>query len=316
MRRCGTVIDNVAATRTRLGNFMIRQSQGLRQAIVSSADGLLPALWVGEARCWPAPHGAAAEDEMTLALGWARERMRVVAVASSAAAAQAGPTDPPAVILLPLPWSGAVREPELVELSRQWPLAELVLITGTAVDGRRRRGPLLAGALAVPWYELPGRIGLWCRQRQDGVGESLWRPATCRREDRLLAGIAAASEWRQPGIQVSVAAGSRSLHDGLEMLAVAAGVRVISRHQGKPPLSAGGDVILWDVGDVGDAELAHIARLHEARPSLPLLLFEGFPRGATAAAVKQAGGAHVLGQPLEADVLAETLRWVCRPLRG
>jgi len=96
------------------------------------------------------------------------------------------------------------------------------------------------------------------------------------------------------------------------MLTVTAGFRVLSRHQGPPPVEASGDMILWDAGSVGKAEIDHVARLRQARGPELLLLFEAFPRGSTAVALQGVGGAHLVGQLIEADVLAETIRWAWR----
>ena len=290
---------------------MIRQSVGVRKAARPMVERPIATLWIGESA-----DEQAAGEELAMALRWAQERLQVTTAASIADACRLEPRYP-AVILLPLAWSGAIGEAELIRLSRRWPLAELVLVTGSAVDGRRRRGPALPGAVAVPWYELPGRIGQWCRQRREGAGHPLGLPATCRREDRLLASVDSARVRREhPGLEASVAAGSRRLLDAIEMLAVAAGVRVASRVQGKPPLEAAGDLILWDAGYVDEAELEHLAELSGQKPHRPIVVFEAFPRGATARAVREAGGTHLLGQPLEADVLAETVRWAWEASQG
>jgi len=200
---------------------MIRQSVGVRKAARPMVERPIATLWIGESA-----DEQAAGEELAMALRWAQERLQVTTAASIADACRLEPWYP-AVILLPLAWSGAIGEAELIWLSRRWPLAELVLVTGSAVDGRRRRGPALPGAVAVPWYELPGRIGQWCRQRREGAGHPLGLPATCRREDRLLASVDSARGRRgHPGLEASVAAGSRRLLDAIEMLAVAAGVSV------------------------------------------------------------------------------------------
>lgn len=290
---------------------MIRQSVGVPKPAKPMVEQPIPALWIGESA-----DTQAAGEELAMSLRWARERLQVTTAASSGDACRLEACNP-AVILLPLAWSGAVGEAELIRLSRCWPLAELVLVMGSAVDGRRRRGPPLPGAVAVPWYEMPGRVGQWCRQRREGVGHPAGFPATSRREDRLLASADSTRGRRgHPGLEVSVAAGSRSLLDAIEMLAVAAGVRVVSRVQGKPPLEAAGDLILWDVGCVDEAELGHLAELSGQKPYRPIVVFEAFPRGATARAVREAGGTHLLGQPLEADVLAETIRWAWEASQG
>lgn len=285
---------------------MIDQYRDGERPLAEPDLGEMRLLWVGQAT----------DPEMVRCLGWARERWPLEQAGTVGEACEAEREDEPAVLLVPLHWSGAVRHDDLVRLARRWPLATLVIVVGSCVDGWRRRGPVLAGALAVPWYELPGRLRLWGRQREEGVAGALGAPATSRREDRLLARLASHRGWRQPVLQATVAAGSRLLLEGLEGLAAAAGTRVVDRHQGPPPADAAGDVVLWDVGSVDEAAVEHVARLHRARPARPILVLESFPRDASAHAVLEAGGGHLLGRPVEADVVAETIRWCWQPRLG
>ena len=285
---------------------MIDQNRRGERTPLQHDLGTMQLLWVGHA----------GDPEMARCLNWACERWPLEQVPSVGEACEVEREDGPAVILVPLNWSGAVGDHDLVQLARRWPLAVLVVVVGSCVDGWRRRGPALAGGLAVPWYELPGRLRLWGRQREKGLAGALGAPATSRREDRLLARVAADRGWRQPLLQATVAAGSRLLLEGLEGLATAAGTRVADRHQGPPPPDSAGDVVLWDVGMVDERAVEQVARLHEARPGRPILVLESFPRDANARAVLAAGGAHLLGRPVEADVLAETIRWCWEPRLG
>jgi len=285
---------------------MIDQHRHGERSLAEPDLGTMRLVWVGRAT----------DPEMVRCLGWACDGWPVDQAASVDAACETEREDEPAVLLVPLNWSGAVRDHDLVRLARRWPLAVLVVVVGSCVDGWRRRGPPLAGALPVPWYELPGQLRLWARQREAGVAGALGAPTTSRREDRLLARVAAHRSWRQPVLQAAVAAGSRLLLESLEGLAAAAGTCVVDRHQGCPPVDAAGDVVLWDVGSVDERAIEHVARLHDARPGRPILVLESFPRDATASAVLAAGGAHLLGRPVEADVLAETIRWCWQPRLG
>jgi len=133
--------------------------------------------------------GSVADAEMALALQWAGEQLALQQVACCEEALQqtAGadgpqtpaavsePAAPPSLILLPMSWSGEVTRQMLIRLARCWPLAVLVVVVGSGVDGWRRRGPSLPGAVPVPWYELPGRLQMWSEQRAAGrVGG--WEP--------------------------------------------------------------------------------------------------------------------------------------------
>ncbi len=172
----------------------------------------------------------------------------------------------------------------------------------------------MPGAVAVPWYELPGRLRAWITQRKRGVSAALALPATSRREERLLDRLAARHP-RYSLLEATVASVSRSSLASLDLLAAASGIRIVGRHQGLPPFDAAGDVLLWDVVETGDTTLCHLAGLREARPTRPVLLLDSFPRGATLLAVLEAGGSHLLGRPVETDVFSETIRWCWQPAR-
>jgi ActR/RegA family two-component response regulator len=278
---------------------MIDQNRSLERMMPGVAEAAMPLLWAGEAL----------DPEMGVCLAWAQQQASLTTVAGvSEACDQVGPAEP-AVVLLPMPWSGAVCARDLIRLSRRWPLATIVVLAGSCVDGLRRRGPAIAGGITIPWYELPGRLRLWRLQRASGVAAALAAPLTSRREDRLLARIAVHRAFRQPVIRVTVAANRREALESLEILAAVAGMHVVSRHLGIPVTETAGNVLLWDAESVDDAVLTQLGRLRRERPDRPMLLFESFPRGATALAVREAGGSHVLGRPVEADVVAETVRW-------
>ncbi|MBL6713433.1 MAG: hypothetical protein ISQ07_08610 [Pirellulales bacterium] len=299
---------------------MIDQTISLEQRMPAAMLVPMSGLWVG----------SVADAEMALALQWAGEQLALQQVACCEEALQqtAGadgpqtpaavsePAAPPSLILLPMSWSGEVTRQMLIRLARCWPLAVLVVVVGSGVDGWRRRGPSLPGAVPVPWYELPGRLQMWSEQRTAGRVGGLGTPVTSRREDRLLARVADFLRWRKPVLQTAVAAESRLLCEGLELLAVAAGTRVMSRTIGKPSPNVEGDLLLWDAGDVGVEEINHVRTLHHTHPLRPILLLESFPRGHTAEAVRDAGGSHLLGRLIEADLLAATMQWCLQPRLG
>lgn len=276
---------------------MIDQNRSLPRVMSTAVDVSMPLLWVGDASA----------AEMQLCLEWAQQQPTLSTITGAACAGDQ--LKEPALILLPMAWSGAVNDRDLIRLSRRWPLATTVVLAGSCVDGIRRRGPAIAGGLTIPWYELPGRLRLWRTQRQAGIAAALAAPVTSRREDRLLARMAVHRASRQSVIRVAVAARTRASLESLELLAAVAGMHVVSRTWGVPPDDAEGSILLWDTEHIDDAVLAHLARLRRGRPDRPILLFESFPRGATTLAVREAGGSHVLGRPCEADVVAETIRW-------
>jgi hypothetical protein len=119
-----------------------------------------PVLWIGP---------AAAGSELALARAWIAEHAEVV----DASTPQAVVADPPAavrdrspaVILLASSAAISWTTRDCVAISRRWPLAPLVSVAATLVEGRRRSGPALPGVEEVAWNELPGKLAWWLCDR-------------------------------------------------------------------------------------------------------------------------------------------------------
>ncbi len=261
-----------------------------------------PVLWVGPAD----------SADLRLARGWAAE-LAVVHDAATPQAAVAAPPDDlvdrsPAVILLATDGPGRWCLDDVLALAIQWPLAPIVAVASTLLDGRRRSGPSLPGVEDVPWYDLPGRLTCWLADRAAGRPGPLGIPATARREDRFLA--AGSGRPLFPGpvpMTASAAAGNAVDLDGLVDLVAAAGVTVGRRIRGRPPLDEPAPALVWDVGRLAAEELAWVRMLAANRPGLRIVVLESFPRPDTTLAALQAGAAAVLGRPASAESLAGTL---------
>lgn len=217
----------------------------------------------------------------------------------------------PAVILLasrtPVSWT----LPECAALSQRWPLAPLVSVATTLVEGRRRTGPPLPGIEEVAWHELGSRLAWWLHDRRRGVPGSLGQPATARREERLVEAVSRVAEHAAtaaaPRGTVSVAA-SRSLDlEGVAEVIAAVGRPVLSRVRGRPPLDDPADVIVWDVASLVAADLTWISLLSAHRPSRAVVVLESFPRAETTRAALDAGAVAVLGRPLSMESLSGAL---------
>jgi hypothetical protein len=258
---------------------------------------------------WVGPSDSA---DLRLARGWAGELAVVHDAATPQAAVAAPPADlldrSPAVILLaadaPTRWC----LDDVLEVAIRWPLAPIVAVASSLMDGRRRSGPSLPGVEDVPWYDLPGRLACWLADRAVGRPGTLGIPATARREDRFLA--AATGRPPFPGTvpaTVSAAAGNAVDLEGLVDLLAAAGAAVGRRIRGRPPLDDPSPALVWDVGRLAAEELAWLRMLAANRPGLRIVVLESFPRPNTTLAALQAGAAAVLGRPASAEALAGTL---------
>jgi len=217
----------------------------------------------------------------------------------------------PAVILLvsttPLSWTLG----ECAALARRWPLAPLVSVATTLVEGRRRSGPFLPGVEEVPWNELSGRLGWWLHDRRRGVPGSLGQPTTARRDERLLEFAARLAEHAGSGAAragaVSVAASRAMDLEGLAEMVTAVGHPIRSRVRGRPPLDDTADVVVWDVASLTAPDLTWVSLLSAHRPTRAVILLESFPRADTTRAALESGAAAVLGRPVSMESLSGVL---------
>ena len=264
---------------------------------------LPPALWIGPGEV---------TGELALARAWIAERADVLD-ASSPAAAVANPPESirdrsPAVILLAssaaISWS--VRD--CVTVSRRWPLAPLVSVAGTLVEGRRRSGPALSGVEEVAWNELPGRLAWWLRDREVGAAGTLGMPATARREERLLEASRRVADMRpRRPARVEVAATRAIDVEAIADLVTAAGHVVVGRRAGKPPIDHSADAVVWDAGDLEAPQIAWTGLLSANRPGAAIILFDSFPRSETAAAATRMGATAILSRPASLESLSGIL---------
>jgi len=217
----------------------------------------------------------------------------------------------PAVILLASSCPGQWTTADALRLSIRWPLAAVVSVAATIVEGRRRSGPPLAGIEEVAWHDLPGRLAVWLADRDAGRPGTLGQPATARREERIIEAMRprwqAGTGRHPPGPEVFVAAARPAVVEGLADLVSATGANVLSHAAGRPPLDVGSDLIVWDVDRIDGPVLAWLRLLVASAAGRRIIVLESFPRAETTAAAIQAGAAAVLGLPASVETLAGSL---------
>ena len=273
---------------------------------------LPPVLWIGPAE---------ASGELALARAWIAERADVLDAVSPAAAVANPPESirdrSPAAVLLAssaaISWSVA----DCVTVSRRWPLAPLVSVAATLVEGRRRSGPALPGVEEVAWNDLPGRLAWWLCDRAVGAPGTLGMPATARREERLLEASRriAAMRPRRPA-RVEVAATRAIDVEAVTDLVAAAGHAVVGRRLGRPPIDHTADAVVWDAGDLDTSHITWTGLLSANRPHAAIILLDSFPRSETAAAAIRMGATAVLSRPASLESLSGILLHVAPQSSG
>jgi len=255
--------------------------------------------------------GPAASADLRLARQWTGQLGEVHERRTAAEAVEDVPQifaeRSPAVILLASPTPDHWSLEAAVSVSRRWPLAPLVSVAGGLVDGRRRSGPPLPGVEEVPWHDLPGRLAWWLRDRDAGRPGSLGLPATARREERAAAAGEAAF-GADGGLPAVSAAAKRAVDlEGLCDLLAMIGCPAIRQRHGRPPLDEPAGLLVWDVGNLSDDDLAWLEMMAANRPALRIIVLESFPRPDTTQAALRKGAAAVLGRPASAEALAGTI---------
>jgi hypothetical protein len=264
---------------------------------------LPPVLWIGPAD---------SSSELALARAWITDRAEMVDAASPALAVANPPPAlrdrSPAAILLGSSAAISWGVRDCVMVSRRWPLAPLVSVATTLVEGRRRSGPPLPGVEEVAWNELPGRLAWWLCDRAIGAPGTLGMPATARREERLLEASRRVAEMRpRRAARVEVAATRAIDVESVADLVAAAGHAVVGRRVGKPPIDHDADAVVWDAGNLEAPHITWTGLLAANRPRTAIVLLDSFPRSETAAAATSAGASAVLSRPASLESLAGIL---------
>jgi hypothetical protein len=256
--------------------------------------------------------GATTGTELGLAHRWLAERAAVI-VAETAfaapAAVEAAGRGLPVLAVFATDRPGRFSLDDVLAIAREWPLASLVSVVASLADGRRRSGPPLSGIEEVAWHELPGRLERWFADLAAGRPGLLGLPATSRREERILAASDSlrASRAAHEPLPVSVVAARSDDLDGLVDLIALSGRRIARRTRGRPPLDEPAALLVWDVGCLGEEDIAWLRMLVANRPDLAVVLLESFPRGEATEAALEAGAKAVLGRPVTLEVLEGTL---------
>ena len=259
-------------------------------------------LWVG------APTGA----ELGLAHRWLADRAAVIVAetpSAAPAAIEAAGRGLPVLAVFATDRPGRFSLDDVLLVAREWPLAALVSVAASLADGRRRSGPALPGVEEVAWHELPGRLERWFADLAAGRPGLLGLPATSRREERILAATDSLRDARAAAepLPVSVAAARSDDLEGLVDLLALSGRRIARRTRGRPPLDEPAKLLVWDVGCLGEEDIAWLRMLVANRPDLAVVLLESFPRGDATEAALEAGARAVLGRPVTLESLEGTL---------
>jgi hypothetical protein len=278
----------------------------------SSSDRAARAIGDDDSSLWILWVGPAEVGELGLARGAVAAQAQVIAATSPQAAIDALGAHPrysPVFIVLASDRPGRWTPADALLLSHRWPLAPVVSVAASLVDGRRRSGPQLPGVEEVAWHHLGGRCGWWLAGLEERRPAGLGLPTTARREERLLESLiplqrrsAGSSSLSQTA--VSIATQREEDLEPLTDLLATVGCHVTGRVIGRPSLEATAPTVVWEVARLVPSDVEWLKLLAANRPGVAVVLLENFPRGDTAEIALRAGAAAVLGRPVPLDVLA------------
>lgn len=247
--------------------------------------------------------GGAERSEFREAIAALRELTLLIAVPSVEAALghlTAGGVAPDFLVIAQTR-PGEFSTEQIERLRRRAPLARVVGLLGSWCEGETRTGRPWPAAIRVYWYHWPPRCARNVGRLLDGVCSEWGLPVTANDEDRLLA-RSVEKPTRRRG-RIAIAAAHRETFEALSTACRSRGhtTRWLRPHL---PVHARRDAAaLWVGGDLNEREAAHLRRVAEQLPGVPVVALLDFPRVSTCDRARRCGAAAVLARPFELEDL-------------
>jgi CheY-like chemotaxis protein len=219
----------------------------------------------------------------------------------------------PAVVILGVAWPGGFSSSEVSALRRAAPLARVVALLGSWLEGESRTGQPLAGIPRVHWHQWP-RLADEIEKFQRQQPSVFSVPITARDDERWHHSSHDCSTDDRRNI--AVVAKSRESAIAFVDLCAAQGwngqwIRNITEQS-----LADFDMVLFDAQTGGLSEFALVSRIRSRNPELPIVVLQGFLRTDDESAWIQSGANAVIGKPFLIRDLLDVIERSPAPLRA
>jgi CheY-like chemotaxis protein len=218
----------------------------------------------------------------------------------------------PAVIVAVQSWPGRFSPGDLDTLRRAAPLARIVRLQGTWLEGELRTGRAYPGTLRTYGSDAMAYFSQDLFRIACGHSSSWTMPVTANNQDILLEnsscgafnnGTPAEDIQRTATNVIAIHARHRETAESLAGLCAGRGWRSFWQREAEPAMQCKPDAILLDAADGAPAALAAIAKLKRATCAAPIVVLAGFARDDEIEQLRAAGAQATLCKPFVADNL-------------
>jgi hypothetical protein len=248
-----------------------------------------PTLLIGEAQCaefretaeWLAGRGAEVAANVAAAVDFIRNGFS------------------PAVIVLAQPWPGHVSVKQVEDLRRAAPLARIVGLMGTWLEGERRTGKPWPAATRSYWHQ-------WiARNARDWEKEFTGLPPSTADENETVDQEISRSDRENPAYPLFCVVHARHRESAEAFADICGDQRWETFWIRNPETMLAGDidVVIFDAVNGSSEEKGQLAALKTGLPETPTIVTVGFPRQGDVEAWKAAGADAIISKPFLADDL-------------
>jgi CheY-like chemotaxis protein len=220
----------------------------------------------------------------------------------------------PAVIIVTQPWPGHVSSRQIESLRKAAPLARIVGLLGTWLEGEARTGKPWPGVWRTYWCQSLPRFAVQFERFAAGE-ETAWSlPTTASDDERLL--HQSSNDRRSvastlPATIIAIITPNRETAESLANLCDHRGWQTVWLRSVNDDLSKEIDLAVVDCRNLGTAELAQISDLKSQIGEIPIVVLAGFPRVEDIHRLHAMGIATIISKPFFADELAWQIEQAC-----
>jgi CheY-like chemotaxis protein len=214
----------------------------------------------------------------------------------------------PALIVVVQRWPGEFSHRELNELKHAAPLARIIGLNGSWLEGELRSGKPWPTMLRSYWHQAKARLGRELSLLADGEFGAWRQPATCSEDDRIHSDCpgelrdfdSSATVYDPTAPLIAIYTGNRDTATSLADLCAQQRWNTLWLRElpSATPLHA--TAVLFDVRSSPAADLPTLRAIKTAMPETPIIALTGFPRIDDVRTLESAGVSAIVSKPFQA----------------